>query len=1551
MLQRTQWAIGALVICCACWCGAPTAWAASAPVQAEAFLDDPSLPPGMGTPLPLEAGETDAFRSARGALDLSGVAPGARTLYVRFRDDDGVWSEPVGQTFHVRESSPSGWLADGPSHIVAAEAFIGNDPGEGNGVSLPVSRDGAIDSPAEALRGLLSTTGLGPGPQVLSVRFLDRTNIWSPVTAQTFSLAGPITGPGGPLRLIGADASIDGGSWFGLVADDGAFDDLVETVTLAETVAPGYHSVRIRFRDSSGQFGYSHRTDGQEAPPDTPVVAGISPGIIAQGNSYQYVTLSGSNFGPASWHQFSIDGGVTWFPAQSAPEIISATSMRVAVNNTLVRTVQIRVCASFGSTSCSDSVWVTIEAATSAITPVVHRAVPDRIVQGTGFQNVRLDGTAFALGNRYQTSINNGAWSWSASAPTVHSPTSMTVGVPNTALGSVRIRVCTAQGSTDCSTSTTVSVEPVPVGVPSITSIDPESLMQGASDLAPVGIVGTNFTASSWHQFSVDGGSSWGWAEEAPQIHSPATMTVKVSDRVARTLQIRVCAAHLPGTACSAASTLTIRAVEREPDPILPPSSATKAVVITHGWNSDAPTWVQEMTHAVCRDLGFIGPFPSVAAQEKAGEGKYTRVCSAFSGSVWDVWAIDWRSDAKRFQTLSDGLVRFPKGAFDAAKGIGEKFANAINEHHEYKHIHLIAHSAGSNLIEAAAGNFRKNSEKLGHSVTIHQTFLDPYKPGAGGPLIVSDDDYGQHSTWSDSYVDLRRPPKLHVKNAFTIDVTGSFTACNFLVETYFWPCAHSRPYRFYGQSIESGFIGDVSYEGSYESQDPIEGLTAGMGFRLSVERGTSLQRLKDLYPTGGFCEVSGDICYDGGKPGGTLHHLPAAIGETLVDAKQGAVDFLKGTAAKSNQLFQSLKLRATSVLGSSSDPLLLAMSGTTDPSMEPAYLMLSVVTTEVTDLLRFDWSFEEEGDGLLRIFVNGELVRSIQQRHVADQSFVTEEVYLGTGAEGLPPGTHEIAFRLDGFGESPSGVVLTNVELLATVIKIEGGQVLDDLAGTSGSVQSFVYDVPEGSGRVTIQISGGTGDVDLGVRLGAPPTGNEYDCYQSGSGPEKTCVIENPQAGTYFISLVGVTDFSGVTLEATTDALPGYTCSAGEDFILTFGPQPGATLEVQGCRTITVEAGATVPATGTLALRASERIRFRPGFRVESGGRLTAAMGAGTLSMSTLSSEDAAETTVLTVASTEEPTGSTQSSGTLTPQTFDAAGSDGTATTSTSAFDDTEPATTLDLASLCAAPPAEFAAVAGDQSVQLTWSAVPEGDGYQAYWSLTPGIHPYTAASYLGFAEVQELAHAFTGLENDQEHYFVVTVTCGSDESPPSVEVTATPRAGPPLLAGRYRLEDVAEGTVEDVATGLQWMRCALGQRWDGGTCVGYGDGHTYESAPQAADRLNEGGGYAGFRDWRVPTLGELQGLVYCSSGVPAFFKGSDSSICQGSHGIPMLEPEVFPASSAQEGWFWSATPADPAGYQAWGVDFTRGDSHAYPGTVRSGVRLVRDVNIGDVE
>jgi hypothetical protein len=51
------------------------------------------------------------------------------------------------------------------------------------------------------------------------------------------------------------------------------------------------------------------------------------------------------------------------------------------------------------------------------------------------------------------------------------------------------------------------------------------------------------------------------------------------------------------------------------------------------------------------------------------------------------------------------------------------------------------------------------------------------------------------------------------------------------------------------------------------------------------------------------------------------------------------------------------------------------------------------------------------------------------------------------------------------------------------------------------------------------------------------------------------------------------------------------------------------------------------------------------------------------------------------------------------------------------------------------------------------------------------------------------------------------------------------------------------------------------------------------------------------------------------------------------------------IPRSTSAELWF--ATPHDPYDASASGVDFIRGNGHAYPRTLQGGVRLMRNMKI----
>ena len=106
------------------------------------------------------------------------------------------------------------------------------------------------------------------------------------------------------------------------------------------------------------------------------------------------------------------------------------------------------------------------------------------------------------------------------------------------------------------------------------------------------------------------------------------------------------------------------------------------------------------------------------------------------------------------------------------------------------------------------------------------------------------------------------------------------------------------------------------------------------------------------------------------------------------------------------------------------------------------------------------------------------------------------------------------------------------------------------NLSGASGSFQYFSVAVPAGATNLSIQTSGGTGDVDLYVRFGQSPTRSAYDCLSDNYGNTEICTASNPTAGTYYIMLEGYVAFSGLTLTAS------YQTGATQNYSLTVARQ-----------------------------------------------------------------------------------------------------------------------------------------------------------------------------------------------------------------------------------------------------------------------------------------------------------------------------------------------------------------------------------------------------------
>lgn len=140
---------------------------------------------------------------------------------------------------------------------------------------------------------------------------------------------------------------------------------------------------------------------------------------------------------------------------------------------------------------------------------------------------------------------------------------------------------------------------------------------------------------------------------------------------------------------------------------------------------------------------------------------------------------------------------------------------------------------------------------------------------------------------------------------------------------------------------------------------------------------------------------------------------------------------------------------------------------------------------------------------------------------------------------------------------------------------------------------------------------------------------------------------------------------------------------------------------------------------------------------------------------------------------------------------------------------------------------------------------------------------------------------------------------------------------------ANRYRING---DLVTDTKTGLMWMRCSLGQKWDGSTCQGDATTYTWKKAIDSANNFS----FAGYSDWRLPTVQELKTLVYCSGGQPTEWNEAISSGeydgCIVTYNSPTIVQEVFPNTPAT--WEWSSTPNDTDTNHAWAVNFGKGSA-----------------------
>lgn len=166
-----------------------------------------------------------------------------------------------------------------------------------------------------------------------------------------------------------------------------------------------------------------------------------------------------------------------------------------------------------------------------------------------------------------------------------------------------------------------------------------------------------------------------------------------------------------------------------------------------------------------------------------------------------------------------------------------------------------------------------------------------------------------------------------------------------------------------------------------------------------------------------------------------------------------------------------------------------------------------------------------------------------------------------------------------------------------------------------------------------------------------------------------------------------------------------------------------------------------------------------------------------------------------------------------------------------------------------------------------------------------------------------------------------------------------------PKLVAPSFQLASTATeeknryktqgGWVKDTQTGLIWTRCSLGQKWDGSGCL------RVAKKFQRDHILTKHFDFSGYKDWRIPTIKELQTLVYCSSKQPVLWNNTGLA-CEGSFARPTLFSQVFP-NTASDTAFLSSSLNEYESNKVWITDFYDGSSRLENKDDFFAVRLVR--------
>ncbi|MFZ5636728.1 MAG: S8 family peptidase [Pseudomonadota bacterium] len=160
--------------------------------------------------------------------------------------------------------------------------------------------------------------------------------------------------------------------------------------------------------------------------------------------------------------------------------------------------------------------------------------------------------------------------------------------------------------------------------------------------------------------------------------------------------------------------------------------------------------------------------------------------------------------------------------------------------------------------------------------------------------------------------------------------------------------------------------------------------------------------------------------------------------------------------------------------------------------------------------------------------------------------------------------------------------------------VTLTGLEVLED-----GTLR-YQLVVPNGASNLLFAMFDGTGDADIYVKYGTPPTDSSFDCRPFRFGNNETCFFPHPASGIWYVNVKGFTDSAGFALYTSfVDANYPYKEAAAVEQLTNHRTRVTLTWQ-HGKRDVDIYRNGSIYATRR------NRFTFTDTFRIVGSGTMT---------------------------------------------------------------------------------------------------------------------------------------------------------------------------------------------------------------------------------------------------------------------------------------------------------------------------------------------------------